>query len=111
MTLPRARIESAPALGDVDGDGVIEVIFGSADGNVYCLSSSGTLEWIFPTKKRVSASPTLCDYDEDGVVDILIPSHNGILYCLSAGGKWDPAKILWPFRRYDFQHTASVLSR
>lgn len=103
-------IESAPALGDVDGDGEIEVVFGSADGNLYCLSPSGQREWQFPTGKRIAASPTLCDYDRDGDVDILIPSHNGNLYCLSFGGRWDPKRILWPFRRSDFQQTGCVLS-
>ena len=104
-------IESAPALGDVDGDGEAELVFGSADGNVYCLSARGDLEWTFMTHKRISASPTLCDVDDDGAVEILIGSHSGVLYCLSAGGPWDPARVLWPSRRYDLAHTACLPAR
>ena len=104
-------IESAPVLGDVDGDGEIEVILSAANGNVYCLSSCGAIKWSFPTKKRIAASPTLCDFDQDGRVEILIPSHNGNLYCLTCGGPWNPAKILWPCRRYDIQQTGFLPTR
>jgi outer membrane protein assembly factor BamB len=104
-------IESAPAIGDVDGDGDMEILFCSADGNLYCLSKTGETEWIFPTGKRIGASPTLCDYDLDNKTEILFPSHNGLLYCLTFDAEWNPKTMPWPFRRYDFQHTAFVPTR
>ncbi|HPA44503.1 MAG TPA: FG-GAP-like repeat-containing protein [bacterium] len=104
-------IESAPAIGDVDGDDQMEVLLCSADGNLYCLSAKGETEWTFSTGKRIGASPTLCDYDLDNKTEILFPSHNGLLYCLTFDAEWNPKKMPWPFRRYDFQHTAFVPTR
>ena len=34
-------VESSPALGDVDGDGRLEVVIGSTDYNVYCFAGEG----------------------------------------------------------------------
>ena len=78
--------KGVPAVGDVDGDGAPEIIFGSmtqdADhfGMVYVLGADGriertivgTLEGAFP------ATATLADLDGDGIPEILTQRENGI---------------------------------
>ena len=78
---------SSPAIGDVDHDGKLEVMIGSADGNVYVLrSSDGAIEHVFTTgSSEFPASVALADLDGDGYIDIVVGSTDGNIYCL----KWD----------------------
>jgi len=51
------NIYSSPALGDIDGDGEIEVVVGSWDNYIYCLSGrDGKLKWRFKTGNWVYSS-------------------------------------------------------
>jgi outer membrane protein assembly factor BamB len=52
-------IYSSAAIGDVDGDGALEIVVGSNDGKVYCLDSSGSRKWTFQTQGPVYSSPSL----------------------------------------------------
>ncbi len=36
---------SSPAIADIDGDGFLEIVFGSYDGNVYCVDPTGQELW------------------------------------------------------------------
>ena len=104
-------IISAPAVGDVDNDGGLEIIFGSHDGNIYCLDSSGNLEWQYTTGGPVHGSASLADrtntdpynlqwpmyknnllrtgyYGPTSTpLDIFIGSDDGYLYVLSGTGQ------------------------
>jgi outer membrane protein assembly factor BamB len=64
-------VYSSPALA---GD---RVVFGSHDGNVYCVSTAGKLLWQYSLYSYVSASPLVT---QDGVV--LVGAKNGKLYAL-----------------------------
>jgi hypothetical protein len=91
--------ESSPALGDVDGDGKVEVVVGSDDIYIYCLSGEdGSLKWRYETEGRVESSPVLGDVDGDGEIEIVIGSNDNCVYCLTVGGNGD---ILWEGMRGD----------
>jgi outer membrane protein assembly factor BamB len=80
-------VESSPAIADIDGDGKLEVLVGSHDGNLYCLDGrSGARKWAY--RPRASAqffsSPTLADLDGDGLLEIIIGNNNSGLYVLGA---------------------------
>lgn len=77
---------SSIAVGDLDEDGIAEIVYGDADGYVYCLSAAGELYWYFPTRKRVHAAASLGDVDGDGVIEVLVASGDHSLYCLNADG-------------------------
>lgn len=82
------RIISSPAVGDIDGDGQIEIIVGTSEvygstGRVYAVKPDGTFvpNWpievlglmadILPYVGRgVPTNPALADVDGDGVVDV-----------------------------------------
>ncbi len=72
---PQVAPNSTPAVGDVDGDGIPEVIVGhNGNGTVYCINGqTGALEWSNDqVAGQVMAPITLADLDGDGVPEILV---------------------------------------
>jgi hypothetical protein len=74
---------STPSLGDIDGDGDMEIVIGGMDRRIHALHHDGTyvlgwpLDWNnyrFYRESRSTAS--LADMDGDGVLDIIIGSNN-----------------------------------
>lgn len=73
-------IRSSPAVGDIDGDGRAEVVFGAGDfwhGRdavaVFALDAqTGQLEWRRETDGVTNSSPALADVDGDGRLDVAI---------------------------------------
>ncbi len=65
---------SSPAIGNVDGIGGNEVVFGSFDFNVYAIRSDGSNLPGWPKKLRdtIFSSPALFDLDGDGKLEIII---------------------------------------
>lgn len=90
------RFNASPAAGDIDGDGVAEVIVGSADeGKLKLLQRNGDLlvpvAWIMDTAMVGRyASPVLLDMDTDGDLDLLVGSSGGrFLYFENRGNPGD----------------------
>jgi hypothetical protein len=86
-----------PTLGDVDGDGTLEVGFGALDRNVYLLSARGKVRWYYNAADTVLGSPAFTDIDGDNKLEMIIgtdiskntvinpPTPNGgFLYALKA---------------------------
>lgn len=69
---------STPALGDLDGDGLDDVVFGSFNEHVYALKGStgaslpGWPVWI---RDQTWSSPVLADLDGDGKLEIIIGAY------------------------------------
>lgn len=68
-------VYATPVLADIDDDGLLEVIFGGWDQNVYVLKGeSGSIEAGFPQPvlDTIWATPALSDLNADGQLDILV---------------------------------------
>lgn len=58
-------------LADTDGNGTLEVAFGSLDRHFYLLRNDGTLIWRLHTADTVFSSPTFADVNGDGRLEVI----------------------------------------
>jgi hypothetical protein len=68
----RNSVYGTPALSDVDGDGKLEVGFGSFDRNIYLLNHNGTVRWYYNAADTVFSTAAFADVDEFGNQEMLI---------------------------------------
>jgi outer membrane protein assembly factor BamB len=86
-TGPRAN---SAAAGDIDGDGLKEVIFAGADTHVHVLKADGDLVSQFNTGDEVTQVIAV-DMDGDGLDEIVASSMSFNVYVIKGDGK----TILW----------------
>lgn len=85
----------SPVVKDVDGDGLMEVVFISSRsstnvGSVHCLDGrTGAVKWVFDCLS-IQGTPALGDVDGDGAIEVVVADRQ-YLYCLqgsSSNVKW-----------------------
>ncbi len=87
-------ITSSPAVGDINGDGIAEVVFGCNDCRIYALcANNGTLLWKYTTRDVVDCSPALADLKGDGKLETVMGSEDGKLYAINGDGS-----LFWSLR-------------
>ena len=96
VTTGGVELRGAPALGDLDGDGSLEVICGAANGNVWAWHASGSVVTGFPFSTGtagISGSVALSDFDGSSGVEIAVTTDTGNLFLISGDGA---ALANWP---------------
>lgn len=63
---------STPALADTDGDGKLEIGFGSFDRNVYLLNADGSVRWYYQAADTVWSSAAFASVDENSSLELII---------------------------------------
>jgi type IX secretion system substrate protein len=85
-----ARVNSSPAVGDVNNDGQQEIIF-TADDKVFAVNRYGVLIDNFPFKvtgiNKISGGCSIADLNGDGVFEIIFGTVDGRVYGYSVNGK------------------------
>lgn len=116
-------VVSSPVVGDVTGDGEVNIVVGCSDGHVYALYKDGInhqiggmpvgpVAWarccIPPndTTAAVTTSPVIDDVNNDGKVDVVVAGDKGIyLFQINVPYAQDPALYPWPTFHRDNQRT------
>ena len=84
------EVKSSPLAVDMDGDGVLELIFGDKNGLVHLVGSDGVElnNDVFPfdTGNEIWGSIAYADLDLDGLNEILVPSKSKLLYAIDING-------------------------
>jgi hypothetical protein len=70
--LRSTAVFNAPAIGDVDGDGRNDVVFGAFNQDIYVISGDCTEKAHFNNTDTVWSAPALYDIDRDGAQEIFI---------------------------------------
>jgi len=76
---------ASPAVLDLDGDGKVEVVWGSYD-LVALDAATGALRWRAPSADRVWPSPAVADLDGDGALEIAVGRSGDQLTVYGADG-------------------------
>jgi hypothetical protein len=107
-------VYSSPAIGDINGDGIDDVVVGTWGKYIYAWSYTGGLlpGWPYDNKDSVWSSPALADIDMDGVKEVIIGADStggsdwpypagGLLYAFNGDGStcagfplWTP-EVIW----------------
>ena len=88
--LSAATVYGSPALGDLNGDSLIDIVFADFSGSVYAVNSSGQAAPGFPVNlapdSPFNASPCIAELDNEGGPEIIISNQNKNLYILKNDG-------------------------
>lgn len=105
-------LRSSPTVGDVDGDGGLEIAV-SVGWEVAIVGSNGTQELALHTDRTVLASPAIGDPDRDGQTNVIIgggdafeDTDKGHVYNFEfSGNTFNPGKLPWPQFHRDAQNS------
>lgn len=74
------------AMGDLDGDGITEIVIASLSQIIAMRMESAAPVWIKDVPVGVSGPPALADFDGDGDVEVVVPSAANLVYGLDETG-------------------------
>ena len=99
----------APAIADLNNDGVPEVINGSSGNSLHAFGFQGAEPdgWAKPTGQWIIASPTVGDADGDGFLDVWTATRSGYLFAWKTDGIAATAVREWTSFRHDPANTGN----
>lgn len=108
--LDHCDVIEPPALGDLDGDGTLEVVVGTRGAQVYVLRHDGSdfpgwpKEGLYPTSSF--SSPVIGDIDGNGEDDIVLASSYETVWAWDIYGNPKPG---WPWSAPDGHSASGVI--
>ncbi|PNH00541.1 hypothetical protein TSOC_013631, partial [Tetrabaena socialis] len=80
-----SAVSQGAVAGDIDGDGQLEVVVGTASGHIYALAGSTGADiphWPYRARGRVQAQPTITHLIEGAALQVVVPAFDGFLYVI-----------------------------
>ncbi|MBI5091109.1 MAG: VCBS repeat-containing protein [Candidatus Hydrogenedentes bacterium] len=96
---PAGHIDVSPGIGDLDGDGNVEIVVGTTAGLVVALNGAGTDLWRRETGASICIPPTVADVIGDTAPEVLVVNRQGRVLCLegrTGAVIWDRALLARP---------------
>jgi len=108
---------SEPVIGDVDDDGLPEIIFGTYDPilseshvvGLWVLENDGSSKAGMPIvvdQPGIYAAPALGDLDGDGDIESAAAARRGKIYVWDVPASYNPENLPWPIARFNARRTA-----
>ncbi len=86
-------VKSSPALGDMNADGVLDVVIAAYNGKISAIDGiSGDTVWQNVVGSDIISTPFLADVDQDGLLEVIIGSQDAVHALNSEDGQ-----ILWTY--------------
>jgi outer membrane protein assembly factor BamB len=82
-TPPAGHVDVSPGIGDLDGDGNVEIVVGTTAGLVVALNGMGKEVWRRDTGAAVCIPPTVADVTGDAAPEVLAMNRQGRVLCLN----------------------------
>jgi len=97
VALP-VNAESSPIVGDLDGDGEFEFVWGNEQGILYGLREDGSVQPGFPISVggEIRGTPILADLDHDGDIELLATTWNRRVLAWDLPGAFGADACPWP---------------
>ncbi len=110
--------EASPVVGDIDGDGVCEILLGIGGGdteapnNLYAFHASGSSVDGFPIALNgpLRSSAVICDLDFDSDVDIVYGSWDRLIHVWDMPFAYNRLNVPWPTFQGNMQRTGVFFS-
>jgi hypothetical protein len=101
--------EASPVLGDLDGDGVVEIVFGGESGTVLGFEPDGSIAPGFPIRlgAEMRGTPTITDVDNDGDTDVVLAGWDQLVYVFDFPGTFAPGLVPWGTFKGNRQRTGA----
>ena len=102
-------IESSPVLADINGDDLVDIIFGTPDREIMAFDGKGKKIEDFPLScgAEVNSSGIILDLDQDQNLELLAVALDGFVYAWDLSSTSNHNKVIWSMYGYDNQHTNS----
>jgi M6 family metalloprotease-like protein len=92
-------IKSTPVLGDLDGDGLVDITFGGPQGNLYAYryDASPVSGFPLPSGFPIYDSPAVADLDNDGDLEVMSRSYaDGFISFWDLAPPFSEVNLSWP---------------
>ena len=103
------RARRSPSVGDVDGDGEVELLVAGYSGQIHVFNPSGALKTRVPLESASNATATLFT-TVDGKIAVAVPTVAGTMKVFQWPGAKVDATVLWPEYRVNARRTASLVT-